>query len=1156
MPFGNRIATVEPEGDSPQVQAMTARLQNVSVQKLQAQMVTACIPGASDIAWKVDLIALAVEYNFVYAFSILSHPPSSGGGAAAGIPPLSRAPMSGGGAFARPSSVPKIALIPSLPQPDAPPVPKIAIIPLLVPVPCIAVAQKRVLIQDNDFEDEDVVFENENVVIVSERPKAQGVPTTPALTCVADSLAKLYEAEWTQTFHADFARGYEFPDTHTSVEIQALIKQLGHSSSCCFHKTDEYSSKVPDPKPANWTDGWDVTMRFECPHRQAAGQYVPKKGRVTTEDSIDAWRNAPRDSLHVTGTKCKASFSINGKLQAGLQYKWRVSPKTRANFSMVHSGHPPPYAKYLQNMILSVPEKLAIQRLVESGANSTQISNFLSENGQKGAISKQTIQFIANEIDVVEQKIGTLRLRADGQSDAEALIQNLQALPNCKVVFLVKELGCKANVLTSVINSEAHQFSVPISDMDECQVDEPPEEDSDSPQDVPAEPSFFRKGLTAILATLNRMAGNAQQTEAVIEGGGSKKPAATMPALGGHEDRSRIVKVNGKDCLLLALLWAFTEEVKMFTKFPEVLHHDTKGRVCKWGMPWWFSVGINGARGNFIALRGWIHNESRAMFRFCEKALIQIHGPSLKNVICHCSDGDDDLIAVIMSMSHAGGCTPKALCIRCMWHIIDRGILHEFRTLAEPWIKELIHILWRLCFCMETPKEFQVVWDWLTTTWIRRVQGKASGSQKKIAKVDRCSDDHGQRLPGFLDRVFVSRSCWCLAWKLALPAMDTAVNSRVEIENAVLSRWIGCSGKMNAGKLAENEGRQTSTAYQREARLLFTRLNREPSGTFNACKKLMTSVAYDILSEQVSVAQHCFMHGDATVELCKEAIDDCAVCKHNMLPHQGAKRDASVHSTWFPDAIHNNTIARFHVQIAIEATELAPEHHRRETSSMTATEELYASCPWPAKRTRVVSLHEHLGKIWLLCSCGFDIRQMMACRHCSVLLGSLTDSVSWGQETCSIHIRNLISFAYWNILSDLPAREAYDFKGTATHLVTQTQIEEFRVVRASLDNSTVAFEIGAAGGEVAMRMTPAVHSMRSKREELRAPFGKLANSIFKAMTAATTISALNTQAALGMNALKQVLKLYPESSESAGESTKRFRPAGEGKGKQRKKKPK
>ena len=80
-------------------------------------------------------------------------------------------------------------------------------------------------------------------------------------------------------------------------------------------------------------------------------------------------------------------------------------------------------------------------------------------------------------------------------------------------------------------------------------------------------------------------------------------------------------------------------------------------------------------------------------------------------------------------------------------------------------------------------------------------------------------------------------------------------------------------------------------------------------------------------------------------------------------------------------------------------------------------------------------------------------------------------------------------------------------------------------------------------------MTPATHSMRSSREDLKAPFNKLTNSIFKAMSSATTISNLKTNAAIGMAALKEVLKLFPESSESTGESTKRMRPIGERKGK-------
>jgi hypothetical protein len=427
MAFNRRPASVQPPAPSSAVTEMEDKLKSVSFWQLKDQMIAAGIADAKNIDWIQDLIPLAVKHNFTYVF------PQRRGLAPPTVPLHVPVPRHGS------PSIEGLGVIPAAEQhqSDAPPVP----VPLS--------AKQRVIIQQN------VPVLNDDCIVA-------------APTCVADSLAKLYEAEWTQAFPPSFIRGYEFPDTHTSQEIQVVIKEMGHNSSCCFHKTDEYSKKVPTPRPDDWSDGWDVTIRFECPHRQEAGIYIVRKGRVTENESDEPWRNKPRDSLHVTGTKCKASFSINGMLQLDMKYKWRVSPKKRANFSLLHSGHPPPYAKYLQNMILSVTEKLSIQDLVASGADSTVISNFLSQNGQKGAISKQTVQFIANEIEVVEQTIGTLRLRETGESEAQALINNLQALPNCKVVFLVKEIGTRANVLTSVINCEANQFVVDSTDMDEC----------------------------------------------------------------------------------------------------------------------------------------------------------------------------------------------------------------------------------------------------------------------------------------------------------------------------------------------------------------------------------------------------------------------------------------------------------------------------------------------------------------------------------------------------------------------------------------------------------------------------------------------------------------------------------------------------------------
>ena len=64
----SRPLSAEVAGESLQVQAMTAELLHVSWVDLKSQMVVAGVPGAKDIEWKVDLIALAVQHKFVYAF--------------------------------------------------------------------------------------------------------------------------------------------------------------------------------------------------------------------------------------------------------------------------------------------------------------------------------------------------------------------------------------------------------------------------------------------------------------------------------------------------------------------------------------------------------------------------------------------------------------------------------------------------------------------------------------------------------------------------------------------------------------------------------------------------------------------------------------------------------------------------------------------------------------------------------------------------------------------------------------------------------------------------------------------------------------------------------------------------------------------------------
>jgi hypothetical protein len=727
----------------------------------------------------------------------------------------------------------------------------------------------------------------------------------------------------------------------------------------------------------------------------------------------------------------------------------------------------------------------------------------------------------------------TIRSKAAGVSAAQALVDNLQALPHCTVVMLYKDIQSADNQLTSMIAGNAGVFKVTDEEMDYVSRGNEGNDSStdEDIQSLPGDPeSLLGRTWTACCSAWKTLLHDPIK--------GAPPRSQLKPATATENDKNRMLTVNGKQCLLLALLWAFDEEKTMFSKYPEVLHHDVKGKVCQWGMPWWFSVGVNGRRGNFIALRGWIHNESRAMFRFCEKALVHVHGKYLKFCVCHCCDGDPDLIAVLLSMCAVGGSSPWARLIRCFWHIENRGIIHEFKNLTDPWIRQLISILWRTCMTLESPQEFYVVWAWVVQVWTPRVCGRVKG----FPIGEQCTAAQAALLPDFLDRIYITREYWCLAWKLTIPAMNTNVNTRAETENGVLVKHVRVHGGMAPGRMAEGEARVTKNAYEREHREDFSKLNRQVVGV-NECEKLMTAGSYAIQHHQVLVAQHCYNEGSSSIQLCTEAMEDCDICSSTMLPHQGGCRDRDRHPLWFPNAIHDNVIARFHTKISYTEPLTRP----RDELAHSGAESTYSQCPWPAKRTRIVTVHLTGGIIYLLCSCGNDIREMCACRHVAVILGCITDQASWGEEALAIHLRHLIGVSYWNVLADLPVRAAYDFLGTATAKVTAEQLMEYKTIRELISKSTVLFEVDALP-EV-RRLGNSTCSMRQAKQELQVPFNKLCNTLYKKITSANTLTTLKANNDMGTAGMLDLISQFPDAAVSSGDSAKRIPAAGERRGK-------
>jgi hypothetical protein len=87
------------------------------------------------------------------------------------------------------------------------------------------------------------------------------------------------------------------------------------------------------------------------------------------------------------------------------------------------------------------------------------------------------------------------------------------------------------------------------------------------------------------------------------------------------------------------------------------------------------------------------------------------------------------------------------------------------------------------------------------------------------------------------------------------------------------------------------------------------------------------------------------------------------------------------------------------------------------------------------------------------------------------------------------------------------------------------------------------------------RMGLSTCSMRQAKHDLQAPFNKLCNTLFKKITSANTLSALQTNNATGMSGLRSLISQFPDAAVTSGDSTKRMKAAGEGKGKRKKFRP-
>jgi len=373
---------------------------------------------------------------------------------------------------------------------------------------------------------------------------------------------------------------------------------------------------------------------------------------------------------------------FKGKISAIQQNLYVVCVK---KLCAVHQGHLQPTLPAHRCMFLSYAMTQEVANMTAAGMTPTAIINHLTKTGQHGMISRHKVDHIRAtiETDVSVYTIRPTTKESACQAAVNMLAQRRKDKKDIDFIFLYTEPTAEMQRLLTEGCEEDVQF-----EMIRMQTANGEDGGLCAGEDEP-QPTSWLSSLKHFFIDKWSGIGSSTSTKAAVPPSRDKKQNSWLP----HD---RILKVNGRTVLLLALMWCTVGEQLLFAKYPEVCGHDTKAAVCSTAAPWFYCIGYRENYHTYVIFRGWVANETLAMFMWLYTcAWPYLHNKKrLSCVRTHVSDGKNEQINALASLCLLDGLTPRAKMLRCAWHLINRAMYRIFGSATHHWQVALEKAFW------------------------------------------------------------------------------------------------------------------------------------------------------------------------------------------------------------------------------------------------------------------------------------------------------------------------------------------------------------------------------------------------------------------------------------------------------------------------------
>ena len=176
--------------------------------------------------------------------------------------------------------------------------------------------------------------------------------------------------------------------------------------------------------------------------------------------------------------------------------------------------------------------------------------------------------------------------------------------------------------------------------------------------------------------------------------------------------------ISDQQQMMIGIAWVLPFELRQFRLFHVVLHIDATAKSNKEGWPLVTVTSKDSRNRMFTILRAFMPNEKKSSYKWLFSTVFpSLFGcETLRGVHAVVTDGDAQEIATIKEAISAF--CPKAICIRCSWHIIDRGWKNHVSSLKLGTSRKTRKSVWQLAsngeVCLETKHYVaRVIYHWM-----------------------------------------------------------------------------------------------------------------------------------------------------------------------------------------------------------------------------------------------------------------------------------------------------------------------------------------------------------------------------------------------------------------------------------------------------------